>query len=102
MIPFSFKLPQYVPFPDALAEQLLRLPPSLAGKAAVDHCGRPCMQPLIEYAVRSLATMHALGGPHIAQVQQSRKSVLILLLNLGLRSNRQIFLVSSSRALRLC
>ena len=78
MISFNFKLPQHVPFPDGLAEQLLRLPPSLnAGEAVIDTSGRPCMQPLIEYAVRSLVTVHVPGGPRNVQVQRSRKFVLI-------------------------
>ena len=78
MVPFSFKLPQHVPFPDGLAEQLLRLPPSLsAGEAVIDTCGRICMQPLIEYVVRSLVTVHVPGGLPTVQVQQTRKIVLI-------------------------
>ena len=78
MVPFRFKLPQHAPFPDALAEPLLRLPPSLdAGKTLIDTRGRTCMQPLIEYAVRSRATVYVPGGPQTVQVQRSRKIVLI-------------------------
>ena len=78
MIPFSFKLPQYVPFPDNLAEPLLRLPPSLeAGKLVVDSYGRPCMQPLIEYAVRAVVTVPAPASPHSTELQQSHKFIFI-------------------------
>jgi hypothetical protein len=78
MIPFSFKIPQYVPVPDAINEQLLRLPPSVnEEEATIDVYGRPCMQPLIQYTVRSFATIPALSSSDRIQLQQSRMFVLI-------------------------
>lgn len=78
MIPFRFTVPQHIPSPDVLNEQLLRLPPSLdASDRVTDTYGRPCMQPLIEYAVRSHVTVGVLGNPLNVEVQHSRKVVLI-------------------------
>jgi len=59
-------------------EQLLRLPPSLkVGEAITDSRGRQCMQPLVEYGVRTLVTVPILGNPNKSQVHQFRKFTLI-------------------------
>jgi len=80
MVPFCFTLPQYLPIPETLPDQLARLPPSLdAGEPMFDNCGQPCMQPLVVYAVRSLAVVTIPGCPKSAQVHQSRKFELISL-----------------------
>lgn len=78
MIPFSFKLPQHILSLGDFPEQLLRLPPSLkVGEAITDSCGRQCMQPLVEYGVRTLVTVPMLGKPNKSQVHQFRRFTLI-------------------------
>ncbi|KXL43825.1 hypothetical protein M433DRAFT_275693 [Acidomyces richmondensis BFW] len=78
MIPFRFKLPQHVLFLDSHSEQLLRLPPSLEmGEILTDNSGSQCMQPLVEYGVRTLVTVHISNNLNKVQVQQFRKFALI-------------------------
>lgn len=77
-IPFSFELPLVVPYPESVAGQISRLPPSLeAGKTSVGSCGRVCGQPRIDYAIRFSATAQGPTTWHRIEVQRSRNFVVI-------------------------